>query len=78
MSGAVFGGLALYVGWYGIIEGFGDQFFWYFWSLATAGLVYGAATIGYALRQLGRFAWSWGSPLRSMATRTSGRSDRIA
>jgi hypothetical protein len=78
MSGAVFGGLALYVGWYGITEGFGDQFFWYFWSLVTAGLVYGAATTGYALRQLGRFAWSWGSPLRSMPTRASGRSDRIA
>jgi hypothetical protein len=78
MSGAVFGGLALYVGWYGITEGFGDQFFWYFWSLVTAGLVYGASTIGYALRQLGRFAWNWGSPLRSMPVHPRRRSDRIA
>lgn len=66
MSGAVFGGLALYVGWYGLTEGFGDQFFWYFWSLVAAGLLYGAGAIGFALRQLGRFAWTLGAPLRGL------------
>jgi hypothetical protein len=65
-SGAIFGGLALLGAWYGVVEGYSAQLFWYFWGMIGAGIVYGFYAIGLGLRQLAQLAWKWNAPLRSL------------
>lgn len=65
-SGAVFGGLALVGAWYGFKTGYSSQLFWYFWGMVGAGIVYGAYAISLGLRDLGRLAWKWNAPLRTL------------
>jgi hypothetical protein len=65
-SGAMFGGLALAGAWYGFTKGYSSQLFWYFWGLISAGLLYGAYAIALGLGELGRLAWRWNAPLRTL------------
>jgi hypothetical protein len=65
-SGSMFGGLALFAGWYGVKQGYSSNLFWYFWALITAGIAYGAYAVAFGLRELARLAWRWNSPLRSL------------
>jgi hypothetical protein len=65
-SGSVFGGLALFGAWYGLKQGYSSNLFWYFWGLIAAGVAYGAYAIALGLRELGRLAWRWNAPLRTL------------
>lgn len=65
-SGSVFGGLALFGGWYGLKEGFSSHLFWQLWAMIAAGLIYGAFAIASGLRELAKLAWRWDAPLRSL------------
>ncbi len=66
MSGSVFGGLAVVAARYGVTEGFPEAAFWYWWSMTSLGLGYGANAISLGVRQLAQLAWKWKSPLRTM------------
>ncbi|MEP7116152.1 MAG: DUF3137 domain-containing protein [Acidobacteriota bacterium] len=66
MSGAMFGGLAVFAANYGIREGFPARMFWTLWPMTGAGLAYGAYAISLGVGQLARLAWKWKSPLRTM------------
>jgi len=68
-SGTLFGGLALFGGWYGVTQGYSDGLFWYFWCLIAAGVVYGVYAIAFGVRQLGQLAWRWNAPLRTLNRR---------
>jgi hypothetical protein len=65
-SGTLFGGVAILGAWYGLTEGYSRQLFWYFWGMIAAGIVYGAFAIGTGLGALGRLAWRWNAPLRTL------------
>jgi hypothetical protein len=65
-SGTLFGGLALFGGWYGVTQGYSDGLFWYFWGLIAAGVVYGAYAIALGVRELAQLAWRWNAPLRTL------------
>jgi hypothetical protein len=65
-SGAAFGGVALFGAWYGVTQGYSSQLFWYFWALIAAGLAYGTFAIAAGIREIGRLAWRWDAPLRSL------------
>ncbi len=65
-SGSIFGGLALFSGWYGLKEGFSSHLFWYLWGLIAAGVIYGAVAVASGLREVARLAWRWDAPLRSL------------
>jgi hypothetical protein len=65
-SGVAFGGIALFGAWYGISQGYSSNLFWYFWGLITAGLAYGMFAIAGGLREIGRLAWGWNAPLRTL------------
>jgi len=68
-SGSLFGGVALFGAWYGVKEGYSSQMFWYFWGLIAAGIVYGIYAIASGLREVGRLAWRWNAPLRTLKTK---------
>jgi hypothetical protein len=65
-SGSIFGGLALFSGWYGLKEGFSSHLFWYLWGLIAAGLIYGAFAIASGVREVAKLAWRWDAPLRTL------------
>jgi hypothetical protein len=65
-SGAMFGGMALVGAWYGLSQGYSSNLFWYFWGLISAGLVYGVYAISLGVAALGRLAWRWNAPLRTL------------
>lgn len=65
-SGAMFGGVALLGAWYGITTGYSSGLFWYFWGMIAAGVAYGAYALTLGVRELGRLAWRWNSPLRTL------------
>jgi hypothetical protein len=65
-SGSLFGGLALFSGWYGLTEGFSSHLFWYLWGLISAGIIYGAFAIASGLREVASLAWRWDAPLRTL------------
>ncbi len=66
MSGAMFGGVALVAGYYGVTAGYPLAAFWYLWGMTAAGVLYGIYAVTLGLRQAGRLAWQWRSPLRTM------------
>lgn len=66
VSGSIFGGLALFSGWYGLKEGFSNKLFWYLWGLITAGLIYGAFALVTGIREVAKLAWRWDAPLRTL------------
>jgi hypothetical protein len=66
VSGSLFGGLALFTGWYGLREGFSSKLFWYLWGLIAAGLIYGSFAIVIGLREVAKLAWRWDAPLRTL------------
>lgn len=68
-SGALFGGVALFGGWYGITEGYSSGLFWYFWGMIAAGLAYGAYAIALGGGQILKFVWRWNAPLRALNRR---------
>jgi hypothetical protein len=47
-------------------HGYSSQLFWYFWGLIAPGIAYGAYAISLGLRELGRLAWRWNAPLRTL------------
>lgn len=65
-SGSIFGGVALFAGWYGVTEGYPSALFWYLWGLVAAGILYGAYAISLGLREAARLAWRWNAPLRTL------------
>jgi len=65
-SGAVFGGVALVGGWYGVKVGYSANLFWYFWILIAAGVGYGVFAVTSGVRQLLALAWRWNAPLRTL------------
>jgi hypothetical protein len=65
-SGAIFGGVALLGAWYGVTTGYSSALFWYFWGMIAAGVAYGIYAIALGVRELGRLAWRWNSPLRTL------------
>jgi hypothetical protein len=68
-SGSLFGGLALFSGWYGITEGFSSRLFWYLWGMIAAGIIYGVFAIASGVREIARLAWRWDAPLRTLKRR---------
>jgi hypothetical protein len=65
-SGAIFGGVALMGAWYGLKIGYSANLFWYFWGMIAAGIAYGAFAITAGVREIGRLAWRWDAPLRTL------------
>jgi hypothetical protein len=65
-SGAMFGGVALFGAWYGVSHGYSSNLFWYFWGLISAGVAYGVYAIALGVGALGRLAWRWNAPLRTL------------
>jgi hypothetical protein len=65
-SGAIFGGVALIGAWYGVKTGYSSNLFWYFWGMIAAGVAYGAYAIALGVREIGRLAWRWNAPLRTL------------
>ena len=68
-SGSVFGGLAAFAAWYGFKQGFPASLFWYLWGLSAAGLAYGIYAVSIGLGEIGRLAWRWNAPLRTLKRR---------
>jgi hypothetical protein len=66
ISGALFGGVALFGAWYGVTQGYSPAHFWYFWGMIAVGVVYGAYAILLGTRALALLAWKWNSPLRTL------------
>jgi hypothetical protein len=65
-SGAIFGGVALLGAWYGVTTGYSSGLFWHFWGMIAAGVAYGIYAIALGVREIGRLAWRWNSPLRTL------------
>lgn len=68
-SGALFGGLAAFFGWYGLTGGFDLMQHWQIALMIVLGLGYGVLAVGFGLVSLARFFWGWKAPLRGLGTR---------